>query len=76
MATRYPSKSRIGNREFRTAALIVKHLESLGIDVQKGRCDRCCWDSQGDKPGPVVALRADMDALPLKRRMICHMRRK
>jgi metal-dependent amidase/aminoacylase/carboxypeptidase family protein len=34
MATRYPSKSRIGNREFRTAALIVKHLESLGVDVQ------------------------------------------
>jgi metal-dependent amidase/aminoacylase/carboxypeptidase family protein len=74
MATRY-QKSRIGNREFRTAALIVKHLESLGIDVQTKVGVTGVVDSQGDKPGPVVALRADMDALP-EEKMICHMRRK
>ena len=57
----------LGNREFRTAALIAKHLESLGIDVQtKVGVTGVVGILKGDKPGPVVALRADMDALPVE----------
>lgn len=57
----------LGNREFRTAALIAKHLESLGIDVQtKVGMTGVVGILKGDKPGPVVALRADMDALPVE----------
>lgn len=57
----------LGNREFRTAALIAKHLESLGIEVQtKVGVTGVVGILKGDKPGPVVALRADMDALPVE----------
>lgn len=57
----------LGNREFRTAALIAKHLESLGIDVQtKVGITGVVGILKGNKPGPVVALRADMDALPVE----------
>lgn len=57
----------LGNREFRTAALVAKHLESLGIDVQtKVGVTGVVGILKGDKPGPVVALRADMDALPVE----------
>jgi amidohydrolase len=57
----------LGNREFRTAALIAKHLESLGIEVQtKVGVTGVVGILKGDKPGPVVALRADMDALPIE----------
>ncbi|MBO3117487.1 amidohydrolase [Winogradskyella sp. DF17] len=57
----------LGNREFRTAALVAKHLESLGIDVQKEvGVTGVVGILKGDKPGPVVALRADMDALPVE----------
>jgi len=57
----------LGNREFRTAALIAKHLESLGIEVQtKVGVTGVVGILKGDKPGPIVALRADMDALPVE----------
>ncbi len=57
----------LGNREFRTAALITKHLKSLGIEVQtKVGVTGVVGILKGDKPGPVVALRADMDALPVE----------
>lgn len=57
----------LGNREFRTAALVAKHLESLGLDVHKGVGGTgVVGVLQGAKPGRVVALRADMDALPVK----------
>ena len=57
----------LGNREIRTAALIAKHLESLGIDVQTNvGVTGVVGILKGDKPGPVVALRADMDALPVE----------
>lgn len=57
----------LGNREFRTAELIAKHLESLGIDVQtEVGLTGVVGILKGDKPGPVVALRADMDALPVE----------
>lgn len=57
----------LGNREFRTASLIAKHLKSLGIEVQtKVGITGVVGILKGDKPGPVVALRADMDALPVE----------
>ena len=57
----------LGNHEVRTAALIAKHLQSLGIEVKTGvAITGVVGILKGDKPGPVVALRADMDALPVE----------
>ena len=57
----------LGNREFRTAALVAEHLESLGIAVQtEVGITGVVGILKGAKPGPVVALRADMDALPVE----------
>ena len=57
----------LGNREFRTAELIAKHLQSLGIDIKtKVGVTGVVGILKGDKPGPVIALRADMDALPVE----------
>ena len=59
----------LGNREFRTAALVAKHLQSLGIEVQtKVGITGVVGVLKGGQPGPVVALRADMDALPVLER--------
>jgi amidohydrolase len=56
----------LGNHEIRTAALIAKHLQSLGIEVKTAvGVTGVVGILKGDKPGPVVALRADMDALPV-----------
>ena len=56
----------LGNREFRTAEIISKHLKSLGIEVQtKVGITGVVGILKGAKPGPVVALRADMDGLPV-----------
>ncbi len=56
----------LGMQEFRTAALVAEHLESLGIDVQTGVGGTgVVGVLEGGRPGPVVALRADMDALPV-----------
>lgn len=60
----------LGNREFKTAELIAKHLKSLGIEVQTGIAKTGVVGLlKGGKPGPVVALRADMDALPVYERV-------
>ena len=57
----------LGNREFRTAGLIAKHLQSLGIEVKsKVGVTGVVGILKGDNPGPVIALRADMDALPVE----------
>lgn len=57
----------LGNREVRTAALIAKHLKSLGIEVKtEVGITGVVGVLKGDKPGPVVAIRADMDALPVE----------
>jgi len=57
----------LGNREFRTAELVAKHLQSLGIEVKtKVGITGVVGMLKGDKPGPVIALRADMDALPVE----------
>lgn len=59
----------LGNSEFRTAKIIAEHLRSLGIEVKTGVAKTGVVGLlKGDKPGPVVALRADMDALPVTER--------
>ena len=57
----------LGNREFRTAALVAEHLRGLGFDeVRTGVAHTGVVGLlKGALPGPVVALRADMDALPV-----------
>src|SRR5687768_12045072 len=56
----------LGNRETRTAALVAKHLQSLGIEVKTNVAKTgVVGILKGDKPGPVIALRADMDGLPV-----------
>ena len=56
----------LGNRETRTSAIVAKHLQSLGIEVKTGvAVTGVVGILKGDKPGPVIALRADMDALPV-----------
>ncbi|WP_309672817.1 amidohydrolase [Gemmatimonas sp.] len=56
----------LSNQEVRTAALVEKHLRALGLEVQPnvGKTG-VIGILRGGKPGPVVALRADMDALPV-----------
>jgi len=59
----------LGNNEFRTASIIAKHLQSLGIEVKTEVAHTgVVGVLKGGKPGPVVALRADMDALPVTER--------
>ncbi|RYU77982.1 amidohydrolase [Hymenobacter persicinus] len=56
----------LGNQETRTAGIIAAHLKSLGLEVQTGVARTgVVGILRGGKPGPVVALRADMDALPV-----------
>ena len=57
----------LGNREFETAKLVAAHLRNLGLDDVK---EKVAYTGvvgvlKGGKPGPCVALRADMDALPV-----------
>jgi amidohydrolase len=59
----------LGNQEFRTAGIVAKHLKSLGLEVQeKVAYTGVVGILKGGKPGPVVALRADMDGLPVTER--------
>jgi amidohydrolase len=56
----------LGNRETRTARLIADRLRSLGIEVRENVAHTgVVGVLRGGKPGKVVALRADMDALPV-----------
>ena len=60
----------LGNREFKTAEKIAAHLKSLGLDVRTGVAHTGVVALlKGGKPGPVVALRADIDALPVTERV-------
>ncbi len=59
----------LGNREFKTAKLIAGHLRSLGLEVKEGVAHTgVVGILRGGKPGPVIGLRADMDALPVPER--------
>jgi amidohydrolase len=56
----------LGNREFRTAKLVADHLKSLGLEVKTGVAHTgVVGILRGNRETPVVALRADMDALPV-----------
>jgi amidohydrolase len=60
----------LGNRETRTMAIIAKHLQGLGMEVKTGVAHTgVVGVLVGAKPGPVVALRADMDGLPVTERV-------
>ncbi|HWS59650.1 MAG TPA: amidohydrolase [Flavobacterium sp.] len=57
----------LGNHEVRTAAIVAKHLQSLGIEVKTGvAVTGVVGILKGSRPGSVIALRADMDALPVE----------
>jgi amidohydrolase len=59
----------LGNQENRTADIIAKHLMSLGMDVKTGVAKTgVVAILKGNGPGPVIALRADMDGLPVTER--------
>ncbi|NAS13107.1 amidohydrolase [Poritiphilus flavus] len=59
----------LSNREFKTAEKIAKHLRSLGIEVTTNVAHTgVVGILKGDHPGKVVALRADIDALPVTER--------
>ena len=56
----------LGNREFETAKLVAEHLRGLGLEVTTGVAHTgVVAVLEGGRPGPVVAVRADMDALPV-----------
>jgi amidohydrolase len=60
----------LGNREFNTEKFIADHLKALGIEVKTGVAKTgVVGILKGAKPGPVIALRSDMDALPIKERV-------
>lgn len=64
---RYPELS---NREFKTAAKVADHLKALGLEVRTGIAHTgVVGILRGDRPGPVIGLRADMDGLPVTERV-------
>ena len=59
----------LSNREFNTSKKIAEHLTALGLEVTTGVAKTGVVGLLvGDLPGPVIALRADIDALPVKER--------
>jgi amidohydrolase len=60
----------LGNRETRTAGIIASHLRSLGIETKEGVAKTgVVGILRGALPGPCIALRADIDALPIVERV-------
>ncbi|HVT85708.1 MAG TPA: amidohydrolase [Chitinophagaceae bacterium] len=56
----------LGNHEFRTAKIVSDYLRSLGLEVKEGVAKTgVVGILKGGAPGPCIALRADMDALPI-----------
>lgn len=56
----------LSNREVRTSAIVAKHLQGLGLEVQAGVAKTgVVAVLEGARPGPTIVLRADMDALPV-----------
>ncbi|MDX1941812.1 MAG: amidohydrolase [Saprospiraceae bacterium] len=60
----------LSNREFETAKYVVNHLKSLGLEIKTGVAHTgVVGILNTGKPGPTIALRADMDALPVAERV-------
>jgi amidohydrolase len=60
----------LSNREVKTGEYVAAHLKTLGLEVKTGVAKTgVVAILKGGKPGPVVALRADMDALPVQERV-------
>lgn len=60
----------LSNHEFRTSKIIAGHLRSLGMEVKENIAKTgVVGILHGAKPGPVIGLRADMDALPVTERV-------
>lgn len=60
----------LSNREFKTAEKVATHLRALGLEVRTGIAyTGVVGILKGGKPGPVIGLRADMDALPVAERV-------
>ncbi len=60
----------LGNREVRTAGVVAEHLRKLGLEVETGIAHTGLVALlEGGRPGPRIALRADMDALPVTERV-------
>ena len=60
----------LGNHETRTARIVAEHLRSLGVEVKENVAKTgVVGILKGGKAGPVIALRADMDALPVTERV-------
>ena len=56
----------LGNRETKTAELIATHLRALGLEPRTGLAHTgVVANLKGGRPGPYIAVRADMDALPV-----------
>jgi len=59
----------LGNNEFRTSKIIAEHLKRLGLEVKEGVAKTgVVGILKGAKPGPCIALRADIDGLPITER--------
>src|SRR6186997_2025811 len=59
----------LSNREVRTSGIVAAHLKSLGLEVETGIAKTGVVALlRTGKPGPTIALRADMDALPVVER--------
>ena len=57
----------LSEKEEKTTEYIVKELKDLGLEPRRfENCYGCYVDIKGDKSGKIVALRADIDALPIK----------
>ena len=57
----------LSEKEEKTTEYIAKELKDLGLEPRRfENCYGCYVDIKGDKPGKIVALRADIDALPIK----------
>src|SRR5688572_7120467 len=60
----------LSNREVRTSKIVADHLKKLGLEVRTGIAKTGVLGVlKTGKPGPVIALRADMDALPVTERV-------
>jgi len=60
----------LSDQEYKTGEFVAEHLKALGIEVKTGIAKTgVVGILKGAKPGPVIALRADMDALPIKERV-------